>query len=57
MPHMRLKHRVLWTMSALFGGLGTFVLYLSLSTQSLRLGVYAVILIWAAAAIVWFLPD
>ncbi len=54
---MSVQAKLLWSLSGALGSAGTFVLYLSMSTQSLTWGTQAVVLIGAAAAIVWSLSD
>jgi hypothetical protein len=54
---MRLNGRLLWGLAAIFGGAGSFVLYLNIAMRSLTLGSTALILIAIAAIIVWFLSE
>jgi hypothetical protein len=52
MPGLWLVRAALLVLSTLFGGLGIFFLYFSL-TADLALGAYALVFLGAAAAIVW----
>ena len=54
---MNVKEKVLWALAAMLGGAGAFVLYLSISAQSLTLGLSAVVIIGVASGVVWLLPD